>query len=87
MLSEQLKSSITVLEFISQYVELKPTSYGAAGLCPFHEDHHPSLSINDEENYWYCFAGCGGGSIIDYWMKCKDCDFTQAVTELAQMLL
>ncbi len=61
-LSERIKASVTVLEFVSQYVELKPTASGAVGLCPFHDDHHPSFGVNDEGNYWHCFAGCGGGN-------------------------
>jgi hypothetical protein len=62
-LSERIKASVTVLEFVSQYVELKPTASGAVGLCPFHDDHHPSFGVSDEGNYWHCFAGSGGGSV------------------------
>jgi len=65
-LSERLKNSITVLEFVSQYVDLKPTPKGAIGHCPFHDDNKPSFGINEDGNYWNCFAGCGGGSIIDF---------------------
>lgn len=85
--SGRIKSRITVLEFISQFVELKPTASGAIGRCPFHDDQHPSLGVNDKGNYWHCFAGCGGGSVIDFWMRLKSCDFTSAVTELASLLL
>jgi len=59
-LSERIKENISAREFVSLYVDLKPTSSGAIGLCPFHDDHRPSLGINDTENYWYCFTGCGG---------------------------
>jgi hypothetical protein len=86
-LSERIKASVTVLEFVSQYVELKPTASGAVGLCPFHDDHHPSFRINTEGNDWPCFAGCGGGSVIDFYMKWRKCDFTTAVRELAEMVL
>lgn len=85
--SGRIKASMTVLEFVSQYVDLKPTASGAIGLCPFHDDHHPSLGVNDEGNYWHCFAGCGGGSLIDFWMKWKECDFATAVRELAEIVL
>jgi hypothetical protein len=68
-LSERIKASVTVLEFVSQYVDLKPTASGAIDLCPFHDDHHPSSGVNDEGNYWHCFAGCSGGSVIDFWMR------------------
>jgi len=78
--------AIPIIEFVRQYVELKETSSGAVGLCPFHDDIHPSLGINEADNYWHCFAGCGGGSVIDFWMKLKNCDFKTAVTALEEMV-
>jgi hypothetical protein len=83
-ISQQIKSRVLVNDFVSQYLELNSTGQG---LCPFHDDQHRSFSVNIEKNYWHCFAGCGGGSIIDFWMKWKDCDFKTAVSELAGMLL
>ncbi len=82
-LSQRIKASITVRDFVNEYVDLSPTGVGQ---CPFHEDTHASFAVNDEGNYWHCFAGCGGGSIIDFWMKWRKCDFTQAVRELAKRL-
>jgi len=84
---DRIKGSITVLDFIGQYVDLKPVASGAIGLCPFHDDHNPSLGINSKDNYWKCFAGCGGGSIIDFWMKWQGCDFATAINELPNLLL
>ena len=83
-LSERIKAAMPVYDFIGEYVHLSPSG---RGLCPFHDDHHTSFSVNIEENYWHCFAGCGGGSIIDFWMKWQGSEFTQAITELADMLL
>jgi len=83
-LSEQIKRKMTVLDFVGQYVELSPAG---RGLCPFHDDHHFSFSVNAEKNYWHCFAGCGGGSLIDFWMKWQGVEFRQAVKELASMVL
>jgi len=87
MVSEKIKASVTVLEFVSQYVDLKPTASGALGLCPFHDDHNPSFGVNDEDNYWHCFAGCGGGSVIDFYMKWRECEFATAIRELVEMVL
>ena len=83
-LSERVKASVAVADFVGRYVQL---SANGRGLCPFHEDQHMSFSVNAERNYWHCFSGCGGGSIIDFWMKRQDCDFRAAVKELAEMLL
>ena len=83
-LSRRVKDTISVFDFVSQYVELSPNG---RGLCPFHDDHHHSFSVDQKRNYWYCFAGCGGGSIIDFWIKREGCDFKIAVRDLAEKLL
>lgn len=91
VVSKRIKAAVTVLEFISRYVDLKPTPTGTVGLCPFHDDQHPSFGVNDKENYWHCFAGCGGGSVIDFWAKWRekqelDSGFVATVTELAEII-
>lgn len=88
-LSERLRNRISVFEFVSQYVELDQQGRGH---CPFHDDAHKSFGVNQQGNYWHCWAGCGGGSIIDFWQKWRevqgqDPDFTETITELADMLL
>jgi hypothetical protein len=82
--SEKIKGAVTVEEFVGRFVNLDDRGWG---FCPFHDDQHKSFSVNREGGYWNCFAGCGGGSIIDFWMKYRDVDFTTAVKELAEMLL
>lgn len=82
--AEKIKNAISVYDFVSHYVQL---DRGGRGLCPFHEDHRESFSIDQERNYWHCFAGCEGQTVIDFWMKWNDVDFKQAVKELAGMLL
>jgi hypothetical protein len=88
-LSERLKGTISVLEFVRCYVQLDRNH---TGFCPFHDDQHPSFAVNEEYNYWHCFAGCGGGSIIDFWMKWRekqghDGSFKATITELRKILL
>ena len=80
---DQVKSKTPVIDFVRGFVELREVGNTAIGKCPFHDDGHPSFSVNIEENYWHCFAGCGGGSIIDFYMKWNDCDFYTATKELA----
>lgn len=82
--STQIKEAISVRQFVLRYVELSPRGLG---LCPFHDDNVASFNVNDEHNFWHCFACGAGGSIIDFWMKMQECDFTTAVRELREMLL
>lgn len=88
-LSEAIKNAISVYDFVSQYV---PLNDQGRGLCPFHDDHKKSFGVNHERNYWHCYAGCGGGSVIDFWMKWRethgqDGSFLAAMKELRVLLL
>jgi hypothetical protein len=56
------------LDFFSQYVaELRMCSRDQAmGLCPFHDDHHPSWSLRVTDGVWHCF-GCGrSGNAVSF---------------------
>jgi hypothetical protein len=83
---DKIKERAPSLDFISAFVPLRRTASGGVGKCPFHDDQHDSFGVNAEGNYWNCFAGCGGGSVIDFWMKWKRIEFPQAVKELAEIL-
>lgn len=82
--SDRIKAAISCYDFVRQYV---PLSASGRGQCPFHDDQVASFSVNPQENYWHCFAGCGGGSVIDFWMNWRKADFVTAVAELSEMLL
>lgn len=88
-LSNRIKATINVYDFVSQYVDLDEKGLGH---CPFHDDNHKSLSVHISENYWHCFAGCGGGSVIDFAMQWRDMlgedgSFTATIKALADALL
>lgn len=88
-LSDAIKGSLPVVEFVSRFVELDSKG---KGYCPFHDDQEQSFSVDRQRNFWHCFAGCGGGSIIDFWMKWRqmqgqDGAFTPTLLELREMLL
>lgn len=58
----------------------------AQGLCPFHDDHHPSLSVHldDPRGGWICFAGCGRGDLIAFHMRATALPFVDAVRDLVE---
>ncbi len=90
--SERVKAAISVREFILAYAPEVRLDEQGRGYCPFHEDSHPSFGVHDERNFWSCYAGCGGGSLIDFWMKHRerrgeDGSFRATVKDLARLLL
>lgn len=57
----------------------------ALGLCPFHDDHHPSMSVNLESGLYYCHACGAGGDVFDFYQKLLGTDFATALSEIAEM--
>ena len=90
LISDRIKAAVGCYEFVSRYVELDDRG---RGLCPFHDDTAASFSVHREHNYWHCFAGCGAGDIISFYMtyqqrvEGKECDFKAALTDMAGLLL
>ena len=77
---EVVKQSVTVREAAEMYgIEVKR---GGMACCPFHDDRHPSLKLN--EDYFYCF-GCGAtGDVIDFTARLYDLPPKEAAEKLAQ---
>ena len=77
---EVVKQSVTAREA----AELYGIAVGRGGMacCPFHDDRHPSLKLN--EDYFYCF-GCGAtGDVIDFTARLYDLSPKEAAEKLAQ---
>ena len=78
---ERLKREVS-LERLAEArgVTLKRHGADLIGLCPFHEDHSPSLVISPQKNLWNCLGACGqGGSVIDWVMRAEGISFRHAV--------
>lgn len=56
----------------------------ASALCPFHDDEHPSFSVNLDTGLWHCHAGCGGGDVYSFVMKRYGVRFSEAVKRYAK---
>jgi DNA primase len=78
---DRLKREIAVERLAAaRGVELQPHGGNLIGLCPFHEDHEPSLVITPAKNLWHCLGACQtGGSVIDWVMKAEGISFRHAV--------
>ena len=55
------------------------------GLCPFHEDHEPSLKVNTTRNLYHCFVCDAGGNIIDFVMGMEESDLRSAAKKVAEI--
>ena len=76
---ERVKAAVTLRQAAKAYgLRVLPNGMTC---CPFHEDKHPSLKLN--EDYFFCF-GCGAsGDVIDFTAKLFGVSLKDAVTKLA----
>lgn len=79
---DAVRASVDLVALVSRTVALKRSGRALVGLCPFHEERHPSLNVTPGRG-WYCF-GCGeGGTSIEWVQKTDRVDFPTAVRSLA----
>jgi DNA primase len=58
---ERLKREVSIERLAeARGVSLKRHGADLIGLCPFHDDHNPSLVISPQKNLWNCLGGAGG---------------------------
>jgi DNA primase len=68
---ERLKAEVSIERLAeARGIKLERRGPDLVGLCPFHEDHDPSLIITPGKNLWHCLGACRtGGSVIDWVMN------------------
>lgn len=80
---EEVRSSVNIVHYISQFLNLKKEGRNFKGLCPFHHEKTPSFVVNPEKQFYHCF-GCGkGGNLYSFIMDYEKMVFVDAVTKAA----
>ena len=80
---EELIDNISIVEYISQYVNLVPKGDEFVGLSPFTNEKTPSFFVNEDKKVWYCFSCGDGGNVIKFAKKYHKVTYEQAVKMLA----
>ncbi|HHU24561.1 MAG TPA: DNA primase [Acholeplasmataceae bacterium] len=75
-----------IVEVISEYVQLQPRGKSMFGLCPFHDDQNPSMSVSREIKMFNCFSCNTKGNVIDFVAKYENINVDKATLKLAKRL-
>lgn len=81
-----LKASLSIGEVIGRYVKLTRTGRLLTGLCPFHGDRHPSLSVNPEKGTFICYACGEKGDVFGFVQKIEGLSFSETLKRLTNRL-
>ena len=82
---DEIKTRLKVSTVVSKFVSLKKRGKEYVGLSPFKNEKTPSFTVNDEKEFYHCFATSEHGNIFDFIMKTQNFKFGEAVKHLAQI--
>jgi len=80
----QVQQANDIFDVVGEHVSLKRKGKEMVGLCPFHEDHRPSLYVNPDKQIFKCFACGAGGSVLTFIQMRENLTFPQAIERLAE---
>jgi len=82
---DEIKTRLKVSTVVSKVVALKKRGKEFVGLSPFKNEKTPSFTVNDEKEFYHCFATSEHGNIFDFVMKTQNLRFGEAVKYLANI--
>ena len=80
----QIKDRLDIVDVVSQYVVLKKSGANYWGLCPFHNDKKPSMSVSPSRGIFKCFSCGEGGDALSFLVKIQNREYKDVIFELAE---
>lgn len=81
---ELIRKSNDIVEVISSYLPLTKKGKNYFGVCPFHDDTNPSMSVSSDKQIYKCFSCGASGNVITFVMDYEKVDFKEALSILAK---
>ena len=81
---EAVKERADIVDVVGEHVVLKKKGREFVGLCPFHDDKSPSMTVSPAKQFYYCFSCGAGGNSLKFLMELKRQSFSDVVMELAR---
>ena len=79
-----IKDRLDIVDVVSQYVVLKKSGANYWGLCPFHNDKKPSMSVSPSKGIYKCFSCGAGGDALSFLVKIQNREYKDVILELAE---
>jgi DNA primase len=81
---EAVKERADIVDVVGEHVVLKKKGREFVGICPFHDDKSPSMTVSTAKQFYYCFSCGAGGNAIKFLMELQRGSFSDVVLELAR---
>ena len=81
----EIRNNLDIVEIISNYLPLNSKGKNYFGVCPFHDDHSPSMSVSKEKQIYTCFSCGATGNVFKFIQDYENVSFMEAVKKCADM--
>ena len=81
----EIRNSIDIVDVISKYVPLVARGKNYFGVCPFHDDHSPSMSVSKDKQIYKCFSCGATGNVFNFVMDYENVSFPEALKILSDL--
>ena len=85
-LINEIRNKIDIVEIVSNYVPLTQRGKNYFGVCPFHDDHSPSMSVSQEKQIYTCFSCGATGNVFTFVSEYEHINFFEAVKILGEKI-
>ncbi|MBQ0009005.1 MAG: DNA primase [Firmicutes bacterium] len=86
-LVKEIKQRADIVDVISYYLpSVQKKGKGYVAVCPFHDDHDPSMQISKDKQTFHCFVCQSGGDVIEFVKKYDKCSFEEAVRKVCEII-
>ena len=82
----EIRNKTDIVEVVSRYINLTKAGKNYIGVCPFHDDHSPSMSVSPEKQIFTCFACGASGNVFTFVSDYEKISFIEAVRLLGERL-
>ncbi len=79
----KIQQANDIIDVVTEHIALTKKGREFVGLCPFHEDHRPSMTVSPQKQIFKCFACGAGGDVIKFVQMRENLTFPQALERLA----
>lgn len=81
-----IRQQADIVDVMSRYITLEKKGKDYKAICPFHDDHDPSLSISTDKQIFKCFVCGTGGNVFTFVQKIENNSFLEAVCKVAELI-
>ena len=81
-----IRQQADIVDVMSRYITLEKQGKNYKAICPFHDDHDPSLSISTDKQIFKCFVCGTGGNVFTFVQKIENISFLEAVCKVAELI-